>query len=1060
MLTRLVEFSVRQRTLVFVLTAVLIGLGVWAALRLPLDAVPDITNPQVQVNTAVGALAPEEIEKQVTFPIENEMSGLPGLKEFRSLSKFGLSQVTMVFHDDVDLLRMRQLVSERLQTVAEDLPAGLTPKLAPIATGLGEIFYYGVDYTAAATNKPATREAQLMELKLIQDFQIKPLLRQTPGLAEVNTSGGYDRQIIVSPDPAKLLSTGLSLTELADKIGENTRNAGGGLVEIGGEQVVIRANGRITTTEEIARLPLKFGSGSKPLLVGDVASVSIGTSVRTGASTWNGEEALIGAAIMMAGENSRLVSGAVAAKLKEIQLKLPLGVEIRPLYDRSDLVNATIRTVETNLVEGALLVIVILFLLLGNFRAAVIVALAIPLSMLFAMLGMTRLGIPGNLMSLGAIDFGLIVDGAVVMAENILRHLGEKQQKIGRALTPRERVEEVLASAKEVVNPMFFGVLIITVVYVPILALQGIEGKMFKPMAVVVMLALGGALLLAVTLVPALCSSWLGGKIKEEDNWLVRATKALYTPLLRFGLRRKLVIVLPMVALFAGSVVVFQRLGREFIPTLEEGAIVLQMIRSSSAGLGASLELQKQSERILLKEFPEIQEIYSRIGTAEIALDPMGPNTADTFLLLKPQKQWREVNGRRVTRPELAQLMEETLAPRVPGQNYERSQPIQLRFNEIMAGARADLVCKVFGDDYETIERLAGEVREVLLKIPGNGDPPLEGAGRTPMLEITPNRDALRRYALHAEDVNRVVETALAGAEVGVIAEGNRRFPIIVRAAESLREDANAMKRLPLATDDGGMLTLGQVADITNVLAVTTIAREDAQRRIAILINVQDRDTGGFVEEATRAIRDKVSFPPGYYFEFGGQFENYLEAKRRLTIVVPLALAIIFILIYLSFGSLRQAALIYVCVPLAATGGVFALALRGMPFTISAGVGFIALSGIAVLNGIMLISYINQLRAGGTNLRDAVVEGTLTRLRPKLMTALVASFGFVPMAIATGAGAEVQRPLATVVIGGIITSTFLTLVLLPVLYEWLEMKSSKAQSPSTGEASNINDQTP
>ena len=903
MLTRLVEFSVRQRTLVFVLTAVLIGLGVWAALRLPLDAVPDITSPQVQVNTAVGALAPEEIEKQVTFPIENEMSGLPGLKEFRSLSKFGLSQVTMVFHDHVDLLRMRQLVSERLQTVAEDLPAGLTPKLAPIATGLGEIFYYGVDYTTAATNKPATREAQLMELKLIQDFQIKPLLRQTPGLAEVNTSGGYKRQIIVHPDPAKLLSAGLSFTELADKIGENTRNVGGGLVEIGGEQVVIRASSRVTRVEEIARLPLKFGGGSKPLLVGDVASVGIGTSVRTGASTWNGEEALIGAAIMMAGENSRLVSRAVAEKLKEIQLKLPVGVEIRALYDRSDLVNATIWTVEKNLVEGALLVIVILFLLLGNFRAAVIVALAIPLSMLFAMLGMTRLGIPGNLMSLGAIDFGLIVDGAVVMAENILRHLGEKQRKLGRVLTPRERIEEVLVSAKEVVNPMFFGVLIITEVYVPILALQGIEGKMFKPMAVVVMLALGGALLLAVTLVPALCSVWLGGKIKEEDNWLVKATKALYTPLLRFGLRHKLVVVLPMVALFAGSVLVFKRLGAEFIPQLEEGAIVLQMIRSSSAGLGASLDLQKQSERILLKEFPEIQEIYSRIGTAEIALDPMGPNTADTYVMLKPKEQWRQVNGRRVTRPELAQMMEETLAPRVPGQSYERSQPIQLRFNEIMAGARADLVCKVFGDDYETIERLAGETREVLLKIPGNGDPPLEGAGRTPMLEITPDRDALRRYALHAEDVNRVVETALAGAEVGVIVEGNRRFPIIVRAAESLREDANAMKRLPLATDDGGMLTLGQVASISNVLAVTTIARENAQRRIAILINVQGRDTGGFVEEATRAIREKVSFPPGYYFEFGGQFENYLEAKRRLTIVVPIALLLIFILLFVSLGS-------------------------------------------------------------------------------------------------------------------------------------------------------------
>jgi heavy metal efflux system protein len=1058
MLNHLLEFSLRQRAAILLAAGVLVLVGIGAALRLPIDAVPDITSPQVQINTATTALAPEEIEKLVTFPLESEMAGLPGMVELRSLSKFGLSQVTMTFHDGVDLYRTRQLVAERLQGVLDELPPGLTPKLAPIATGLGEIFYYAVEFTPTATNKPASHREQLMALKLIQDYQIKPLLRATPGVAEVNTSGGYDKQIVIMPDPARLAGAGMALSDLAERISQNTRNAGGGMVEIGGEQIVIRANSRVATTEEIARTPLKFGGGSKPLLVGDVATVGIGSAFRTGASTDQGEEALIGAAIMLAGENSRIVAGAVREKLAEIQTKLPPGVLVRPLYDRAELVNRTIHTVERNLSEGALLVVVILFLLLGNWRAAVIVALAIPLSMLFAITGMTRLGLSGNLMSLGAVDFGLIIDGAVVMVENIVRHLADRQHKLGRPLTAAERAREVLVSAKEVARPMFFGVLIITLVYVPILSLQGIEGKMFKPMAVVVMLALGGALVLALTLMPVLCSFFLGGRITEGDNWLVRGAKALYTPLLNFGLRFRWLVVLPMVLAFVGSLWLFTRLGAEFIPQLDEGDLTLQFIRSSSAGLEASLDLQKKSEDILRREFPEIRELFSKMGTAEIALDPMGPNVADTFILLHPPKQWRKLDGKQLTKEQLGEKMRRSLAEKVPGQVYLITQPIQMRFNEIMAGARADLVCKIYGDSFEELERLAGEVRAVLQSLPGGKESEFDAIGRVPMLEITPDRDALRRYNVHADDVNRVVATALAGEEVGTLIDGNRRFPIVVRLAESLRSDVNTMKGLPLRTDDGGLLTLGQVASIKTIEQVGTIARENTQRRAAILVNVRGRDTAGFVQEATTAIRERVKFPEGYYFEFGGQFRNLVEARQRLAIVVPLALALIFVLIFLSFGSLRQAALIFVCVPLAVTGGIVALWLRGMPFTISAGVGFIALSGIAVLNGIMLISFINQLREQGRNLRDAVVEGTLTRLRPKLMTALVASFGFVPMAISQGAGAEVQRPLATVVIGGIITSTFLTLVLLPVLYEWIERNVrpalTTAQNIETSQAVN------
>jgi len=1048
MVLKAVEVSLRQRALVLLATLVLIAVGVWSALRLPIDAVPDITNPQVLVNTAVPALAPEEIEKLVTLPLESQMAGLPGMIELRSLSKFGLSQIRMTFEDGVDLYRTRQLVSERLLSAAEKLPPGLQPRLAPISTALGEIFYYAVDFAADATNRPPTRYEQLQSLKQIQEYVIGPLLRATPGVAEVNTSGGYERQIVVMPDPARLASVGLSLEELAHAIGENTENVGGGLVEIGGEQVVIRANSRVSTVEEIAQLPLKFAGSAQPLLVQDVAQVGIGSGYRTGAATVNGDEGVVGGALMLAGGNSRIVARDVAAKLAHIQEKLPPGVEVRPLYNRSDLVNRTLHTVETNLFEGALLVVVVLFALLGNLRAAFIVALAIPLSMLFALTGMVESRVSGNLMSLGAIDFGLIIDGAVVMVENIIRHLAHKQKELGRELTAAERFDEVRYSAKEVANPMFFGVLIITVVYVPILALTGIEGKMFRPMALTVIFALVGSLALALTLMPVLCSHFLRGKIREHDNWLVRFFKAVYTPLLAWALRFRWIVVGAAVLLFGSSLFVSTRLGAEFIPQLDEGTMLLHFIRSGSAGLGASTDLQEKSEKLLLEKFPEVERTFGLIGTAEIAVDPMGANLCDTYVEFKPLSRWRKIDGRPVTKEQLIDLMRRELAVHAPGQTYLFMQPIQMRFNEMMAGVRADIAVKIFGDDFKELERLATEVRDLLRKIPGGGDVEFDAFGRSPLLEIKPDRDALRRYNLQAANLNHAIATALAGEEVGTVIEGNRRFPIVVRLTEDARRNVATMKRLPVRTEAGGLLTLGQVARFEMVEAVGAVTRESGQRRAAILVNLRGRDTEGFVKEALARIKADVKFPPGYYFEFGGQFENLQKARARLALIVPMVLVFIFILIFMSFGSVRQAALVFVCVPLAVTGGVFALWLRDMPFTISAGVGFIALSGIAVLNGIMLISFINQLRREGRSVRDAVVEGTLTRLRPKLMTALVASFGFVPMAIATGAGAEVQRPLATVVIGGIITSTFLTLVLLPVLYEWVERKP-KVQTTNT-----------
>jgi len=1048
MIDKILEFSMRQRAFVLLGAFALLGLGLWSAVKLPIDAVPDITGVQVQVNTEVGSLAAEESERLVTRPVELALAGLPGVEEMRSLTKFGLSQVTLQFSDDTDIFRARQLVSERMQMAIEDLPRGTTPKLAPISTGLGEIFYYSVNYKADAKNKPATELEQLLELSEIQEYTIKPLLRTLPGLAEINGTGGYERQFVVQPKPEALENAGMTFSELAGIIGKNVENAGGGIISRNGEQLTIRAVSRVNTPEELANLPIKFGAAVKPLLVKDVAEVTSGTKFRTGAATLNGKETVIGTTLMLSGQNSREVADRVKERIAEIQTKLPEGVEIQTQYDRSILINKTIGTVEHNLFEGAVLVIAVLLLLLGNWRAALIVALAIPLSFLFALMGMVKGGISGNLMSLGAVDFGLIIDGAVVIVENIVRQLAEKQQHLGRTLTAGERHRTVLAASKQVGSPMFFGVIIITIVYIPILALSGIEGKMFHPMAITVILALCGALLLALTLMPVLCSYLLSGKISEGDNFLMRSAKAIYRPLLQGALRLRWLVVFGAIMLFAGSLWMFNRLGAEFIPKLDEGSITAMLYKTVGMSMEESLKTDIEVENRLLEVFPEITRIFSRIGTSEIASDPMPPNESDVYIFYKPMEEWAKTAGRPTTKLELRQQVEAELKKINPDYDLLFAQPIEMRFNEMLEGTKAEIAVKIFGNDYDVLEKLGEEVKTILENTPGAAQVEFETDGRTPQLQIDVKREALQRYSLQASEVNAAVNAALAGEIVGVAVDGDKRRDIVVRMPEALRADDEQIKALPLRVGENGLIRLGQVVDFKTVKVVEPISRDDGHRRAALMVNLGGRDIESYVRDAQERIRQQVKLPEGYIVEFGGQFKNLEEARARLAVVVPSSLVLIFVLIFLAFGSLRQAFIVYSGIPLAVTGGVLALWLRGMPFSITAAVGFIALSGVAVLNGLVMITYFNQLREEGKDTLAAVLEGSLTRLRPVLMTAMVASLGFVPMAIATGAGAEVQRPLATVVIGGILSSTLLTLIVLPVLYALFEKKSLLNQDSS------------
>ncbi len=840
----------------------------------------------------------------------------------------------------------------------------------------------------------------------------------------------------------------MTFSELADIIAANVENAGGGIISRGGNQLSIRAVTRANTLQDIANLPVKFAAGVKPLLVKDLADVTYGSRIRTGAATIDGEETVIGAAMMLAGENSREVAERVKARLAEIQEKLPDNVQVQPQYDRSILINKTIHTVSTNLFEGAILVTALLFALLGNWRGALIVTMAIPLSFLFALTGMVKLGVSGNLMSLGAVDFGLLIDGAVVIVENVVRQLGIRQHELGRRLTSEERSQIVLAASKQVAHPMFFGVVIITIVYIPILALTGIEGKMFHPMAVTVMLALTGALVLALTLMPVLCSFLLRGRIGEGDNFVIRAAKNIYEPILRDALAARWIVVMAAIAVFAGSLWLFTHLGAEFVPKLDEGSITSMLYKPVGMSLDESVRTDLELEKTLLRKFPEITRIFTRIGTSDIATDPMPPNECDVYIFYKPLDQWPKTPGRPRNKAELNSQIDATLKKLDPNYKILFAQPIEERFNEMLEGTKAELAVKIFGDDYDVLEKLGDQIKGILEKTPGAEEVEHETEGRRPQLLIEARHDELQRYSLSASEVNKAVSAALAGKVVGTAIDGEKRYDIVVRMPEEIRADNEKIRQLPLRVGDHGLVKMGEVVDLKTVEVVEPIFRDEGHRRAAILVNLNTSDVEGFVHQAEERIKQEVKMPEGYLVEFGGQYKNLEQARARLMVVVPAALALIFILIFLAFGSIRQAFLVYTGIPLAVTGGVLSLWLRGMPFSISAAIGFIALSGVAALNGLVLISYFNQLREQGRSVREAVIEGSLTRLRPVLMTALVASFGFVPMAIATGTGAEVQRPLATVVIGGILSSTFLTLIVLPVLYAWLERQGKRADKPA------------
>ena len=1047
MINRIIEMVLGRRVLVLTATAVLVVVGTWSFLRLPIDAVPDITNVQIQINTRAEGLAPEEVEHLVTLPIELEMGGIPGLMETRSGSRVGLSQITLTFREGTDIFRARQLVAERLIAARERLPQGVSPALAPIITGLGEIYYYSLDYAPDAPNKTADQVTRLLELRKIQDYLIKPQLRTVTGVTEVNSCGGYERQIQVLADPEKLRMTGMTFKELAEVIEENTENAPGNVVEREGQQVIIRSLGRLGTPKQIAAIPLKFRADGRPLVVGDVAEVKAGAGLRSNAASRNGREVVIGSALMLAGENSRTVARAVHAKINEIRAKLPPCVILTTEYNRSDLVDSTISTVGANLFEGGILVMVVLFGMLGNWRAALIVASAIPLSMLFAFTGMVKWGVSGNLMSLGAIDFGLIVDGAVVITECVARRLTEQRVLLGRSLSRMERTQIVLRACHEVGRPMVFGLVIITMVYLPILALTGTEGKMFRPMALTVIFALSGALVLTLTLIPVLCSLFLNGESHGRQDAIFARIQARYRRLLEWSLHHARTVTVTSLALFGAGLFVYSRLGAEFIPQLNEGSFAGMLMRAPSVGLGASLAKQQESERLLLKEIPEIKAVFSLVGTTDVATCLTGVNNADTYFMLKSPSEWTDRSRRPRRKDELANAIKSLLSERIPAQTVLLSQPVKMRFDELLEGSRADLAVKIFGLEHDELERLALKVRDVVSKIHGAADVEHDAIGRTPMLDIVPDQEAAARYGVHAAEIHDLVGTAMAGRTAGFAVENNRRTDIVVRLPDDRRDDLEAYGQLPVRTHHGGLIALGQVARLTAQDRPVAIGHEAGQRMAVILVNLRGRDVESFVREAEARLRAEVSMPQGYFVEWGGQYQNLREARHRLMLVVPVALAMIYILILGALGSTRQALLVLTGIPLAVTGGIFSMALRGLPFSISAAVGFIALSGVAVLNGLVLITCFNQLREQGRTVGEAIREGTLIRLRPVLMTALVASLGFVPMAIATGAGAEVQRPLATVVIGGILSSTFLTLILLPILYQkWEQVLAFSSRS--------------
>ncbi|WP_198088198.1 CusA/CzcA family heavy metal efflux RND transporter [Variovorax sp. E3] len=1035
MFERIIRFSIEQRWLILLAVLGMAALGVFSYQKLPIDAVPDITNVQVQINTAAPGYSPLETEQRVTYPIETVMAGLPGLQQTRSLSRYGLSQVTVIFKDGTDIYFARQLVNERIQSAREGMPRGISPVIGPISTGLGEIYLWTVEAEEGA-KKADGKPYSPTDLREIQDWIIKPQLRNVAGVTEINSIGGYAKEFQIAPDPAKLLAHGLTMADLVTALERNNANVGAGYIEKRGEQYLIRAPGQVKSIEDIGNVILGNANGI-PLRVQDVAQVGIGKELRTGAATDNGREVVLGTVFMLIGENSRTVSQAVDKKMQEINRTLPAGVKAVTVYDRTVLVDKAIATVKKNLFEGAVLVIAILFLFLGNIRAALITALVIPLSMLFTFTGMVNQKISANLMSLGALDFGIIIDGAVVIVENCVRRLAHAQARHGRPLTRSERFHEVFAASQEARRPLLFGQLIIMIVYLPIFALTGVEGKLFHPMAFTVVIALLGAMILSITFIPAAVALFIGNKVGEKENRLMLWAKRGYEPLLARVMSAKPLVITTAVVAVLLSGLLATRLGTEFVPSLSEGDFAIQALRIPGTSLTQSVEMQKQLESTLKAKFPEIERIFARTGTAEIASDPMPPNISDGYIMLKPESEWPK--PRRSRAEVLAAVQEEV--EKLPGNNYEFSQPIQLRFNELISGVRSDVAVKIFGDDMDVLNKTAAEVSQALGKIPGAAEVKVEQTTGLPMLTVNIDRNKTARYGLNVGDVQDAISVAVGGREAGTLFDGDRRFDIIVRLPENLRTDLAAIQRLPVALPKGAgaegartsFIPLGEVATLDIAPGPNQVSREDGKRRIVVSANVRGRDLGSFVAEAEVAMR-KVSIPSGYWTVWGGQYENLASATQRLQVVVPVSLLLVFTLLFAMFGNLKDGLLVFTGIPFALTGGIVALWMRGIPLSISAAVGFIALSGVAVLNGLVMISFIRNLRESGMPLDAAIREGALTRLRPVLMTALVASLGFVPMAIATGTGAEVQRPLATVVIGGILSSTALTLLVLPLLY--------------------------
>ncbi len=1032
MFERIIRFAIEQRWLVLVAAAAMAILGVFSYQKLSIDAVPDITNVQVQINTQASGYSPLETEQRITYPIETVMAGLPQLEQTRSLSRYGLSQVTVIFKDGTDIYFARQLVNERIQEAKEKLPANISPSLGPISTGLGEIYLWTVEAEEGAKKADGAPYTP-MDLREIQDWVIKPQLRNVPGVTEINSIGGFSKEYLVAPSPEKLASYGISMDRIVAALQNNNTNVGAGYIERQGEQYLIRAPGQAKGIDDLKEIIVGTAQG-QAIRIRDLADVELGRELRTGAATDNGREVVLGTVFMLIGENSRVVSKAVDERMQSIRKSLPEGVKIVTVYDRTTLVEKAIATVKKNLLEGAALVVVILFLFLGNIRAALITALIIPLSMLFTFTGMVHYRISANLMSLGALDFGIIIDGAVVIVENCVRRLAHAQEHKGRLLTRNERFQEVFAAAKESRRPLLFGQLIIMVVYLPIFALTGVEGKMFHPMALTVVLALAGAMVLSITFIPAAIALFIGKRVAEKENRLMLWARNAYEPLLQGVMRMPIVVIAGAVVAVVLSLVLASRLGSEFAPNLNEGDFAVQALRVPGTSLTQSLEMQMQLERTLKEKFPEIDRVFARTGTAEIAADPMPPNISDGYIMLTPKAQWPDPNR---SRDDLLAAIQEAVEE-IPGSNYEFSQPIQLRFNELISGVRSDVAVKIFGDDMQVLERTAQSIAGMLQKVPGSSEVKVEQTTGLPMLTVQVDREKASRYGLNLGDVQQTIATAIGGQEAGTIFEGDRRFDIQVRLPESVRNDLAALERLPIALPQQAsgrqaFLPLSAVASFNLSPGPNQVSREDGKRRIVVSANVRGRDIGSFVAQAQREL-DAIALPAGYWTRWGGTFENMQSAQQRLQIVVPVALLLVFTLLFAMFGNVRDGLVVFTGIPFALTGGILALWLRDIPLSISAAIGFIALSGVAVLNGLVMISSIRALRETGLGVPQAVHSGALSRLRPVLMTALVASLGFVPMAIATGTGAEVQRPLATVVIGGILSSTILTLLVLPLLY--------------------------